>query len=65
MTHARKKKMSSERDREAKEEAVSYTLSVLMRVRLVQRVPTAVFGDRLFQGSELLVLAIFNSRHSY
>ena len=53
--------MSSERECEAKEEAVSYTLSVLMKVRFVQRVPTAVFVDRLFQGSELLVLAIFKT----
>ena len=61
MTHAGKKKMSSERECEAEEEAVSDTLSVLMKVRIVQRVPTAVFVHRLFQGSELLVLAIFKT----
>ena len=32
-----------------------------MKVRFVQRVPTAVFVDRLFQGLELLVLAIFKT----
>ena len=61
MTDAWKEKMSSKRECEAEEEAVSDTLSVLMKVRFVQRVPAAVFVDRLFQGLKFLVLAIFKT----
>ena len=56
MTDAREKKVSSERRCEAKEEAVSNTLSVLMKVGFVQGITTVV---RLFQGTEILVLTIF------
>ena len=48
VTDAWKKKVSSERRCEAKEEAVSNTWSVSVKVRFMQGFPTAVFVDRLF-----------------
>ena len=56
VTDAWEKKVSSERRCEAKEEAVSNTLSVLVKVGFLQRIPTVV---RLFKGTEFLVLTIF------
>ena len=56
MTDAWEKKVSSERRCEAKEEAVSNTLSVLVKVGFVQGITT---GVRLFQRTEVLVLTIF------
>ena len=50
--------MSSEWECEAKEDAVSDTLSFLMEMRIVLRIQTAVSMERLLQGTEVLVLAI-------